>query len=86
MRGPTSCASSSTPGSVGLEVYYRSFDAATVEAVGAVATSLGLLATGGTDYHGDLGPYAEAHAGLWVPPEVGARLLERLGTRASRPS
>ena len=36
-RGRTSSASSSTPGSRGLEVYYRSFDAATVSAVGEVA-------------------------------------------------
>ena len=63
----------------GLEVYYRSFDAPTVEAVGAVAGSLGLIATGGTDYHGDLGSYADAHAGLWVPPEVGEVLLRTLG-------
>jgi 3',5'-nucleoside bisphosphate phosphatase len=62
----------------GLEVYYRTFDQATVEAVGAVATSLGLLATGGTDYHGDLGPYAEAHAALWVPPVVGEDLVAAL--------
>ena len=58
----------------GLEVYYRTFDATTVEAVGAVARDLGLIATGGSDYHGDLGSYAEAHASLWVPPEVGAAL------------
>lgn len=56
----------------GLEVYYRSFDAATVDAVGEVARALGLVATGGSDYHGDGGPYAEAHAGLWVPTEVAA--------------
>ena len=54
----------------GLEVYYRSFDAATVFAVGEVAAALGLVATGGSDYHGDTSTYAEAHAGLWVPPEV----------------
>ncbi len=66
-------------GLAGLEVYYRSFDGATVAAVGAVATELGLLATGGSDYHGDLGPYAESHAALWVPPEVGTALAERLG-------
>ncbi len=65
-------------GLAGLEVHYRSFDAATTAAVGAVATTLGLIATGGTDYHGDLGPYAESHAALWVPPEVGAALLERI--------
>lgn len=63
----------------GLEVYYRSFDQAAVEAVGRVAADLRLLATGGTDYHGDLGPYAETHAQLWVPPAAGGALLERLG-------
>lgn len=62
----------------GLEVYYRTFDAATVEAVGAVARDLGLIATGGSDYHGDLGSYADAHASLWVPPEVGEGLLRAL--------
>lgn len=62
-------------GLAGLEVHYRSFDAETTLAVGAVAASLGLLATGGTDYHGDLGPYAEAHAALWVPPAAGSALL-----------
>jgi hypothetical protein len=36
----------------------------------AIATNLGLVATGGTDYHGDRETYAEAHAQLWVPPEV----------------
>lgn len=61
-----------------LEVYYRSFDAVATAAVGEVARSLGLLATGGTDYHGDLGPYSASHAALWVPPEVGEALLERL--------
>ena len=59
----------------GLEVYYRSFDVATVEAVGSVASDLGLIATGGTDYHGDTGTYAESHARLWVPPEVGEELV-----------
>jgi predicted metal-dependent phosphoesterase TrpH len=56
----------------GLEVYYRSFDVATVEAVGEVARKLDLVPTGGSDYHGDTGSYAEAHAALWVPPAVAA--------------
>jgi predicted metal-dependent phosphoesterase TrpH len=56
----------------GLEVYYRSFDAATVFAVGEVAAALGLVPTGGSDYHGDTGSYAESHTSLWVPPEVAA--------------
>lgn len=54
----------------GLEVYYRTFDAATVAAVGQVAVEAGLVATGGSDYHGDLEPYAATHAALWVPPDV----------------
>ena len=62
----------------GLEVFYRTFDAATVEAVAAVARDLGLIATGGSDYHGDLGTYAESHASLWVPTEVGATLLQAI--------
>jgi predicted metal-dependent phosphoesterase TrpH len=65
----------------GLEVYYRSFDRATVAAVGEVADALGLVRTGGSDYHGDLGPYAETHAELWVPPEVGVTLKSTIQSR-----
>jgi len=64
----------------GIEVYYRTFDTATVERVRDVARTLGLLPTGGSDYHGDLGSYAESHAALWVPPEVGSAVLERVGS------
>jgi predicted metal-dependent phosphoesterase TrpH len=56
----------------GLEVYYRAFDSDTVAAVRAVADELGLVPTGGSDYHGDSMSYAEAHAALWVPSEVAA--------------
>lgn len=62
----------------GLEVYYRTFDRFTVQLVGAAARDLGLIATGGSDYHGDVGTYAETHASLWVPPELGERLLQAL--------
>ncbi len=54
----------------GLEVYYRSFDASTVASMAEFASARALLATGGSDYHGDLEPYAATHARLWVPPEV----------------
>lgn len=72
----------------GFEVYYRSFDVPTVAAVREVAGELGLIATGGTDYHGDFGPYAESHALLWVPPEVGPPLLDAVeaGARTRRPA
>jgi predicted metal-dependent phosphoesterase TrpH len=66
-------------GLAGLEVFYRTFDQDAVDAVGAVARNLGLLATGGTDYHGDTGSYAESHAQIWVPPEAADALLARIG-------
>jgi 3',5'-nucleoside bisphosphate phosphatase len=62
----------------GLEVYHGSFDAPTVERMHALATELRLLETGGTDFHGDRETYAEAHARLWVPPEVEAPLREAI--------
>jgi predicted metal-dependent phosphoesterase TrpH len=69
-------------GLAGLEVYYISFTPDTVAAVGAVAAELGLLATGGSDYHGDTSTYAEAHAALHVPDAVGERLDEAIARAA----
>jgi 3',5'-nucleoside bisphosphate phosphatase len=66
----------------GLEVYYRTFDQPTVDAMRTVAEAFGLLPTGGSDFHGDVVPYSESHRSLWVPPEVGADLLDRLGRAA----
>jgi predicted metal-dependent phosphoesterase TrpH len=68
-------------GLAGLEVYYRAFDQPTVDAMAAVATTNGLIATGGTDYHGDTGTYAASHAQLWVPPSVGETLLAGVARR-----
>jgi predicted metal-dependent phosphoesterase TrpH len=65
----------------GLEVFYISFSPETVEAVGAVARELGLLATGGSDYHGDTSTYAEAHATLDVPDSVAIALRDVIATR-----
>lgn len=62
----------------GLEVHYRSWDRLTIDRVGSVADELGLVRTGGSDYHGDLGSYAESHASLWVPPDVRERLAAAL--------
>ena len=67
-------------GLAGLEVFYRTFDRATVDAMAALASAKGLVVTGGSDYHGDLGPYSETHSRLWVPPEVGDALLATIGT------
>jgi predicted metal-dependent phosphoesterase TrpH len=65
-------------GLVGLEVHYISWDRATVELVASVARTLGLIATGGSDYHGDTSTYAEAHALLHVPDEDAVTLRERI--------
>ena len=65
----------------GVEVYYRRFDPDTTAAVAAVADELGLLRTGGSDYHGDDETYAAAHAALWVPAEVGETLRATLAGR-----
>jgi predicted metal-dependent phosphoesterase TrpH len=51
----------------GLETHHRSFDPETRSATSAFARRVGLVETGGSDYHGDYGPYAEAHAELVVP-------------------
>jgi 3',5'-nucleoside bisphosphate phosphatase len=71
-------------GLAGLEVHYVSFPPETVAVVGAVAAELGLLATGGSDYHGDTTTYAEAHAALHVPDAVGPPLRVAMAA-AARP-
>jgi predicted metal-dependent phosphoesterase TrpH len=63
----------------GLEVYYRAYDQETVAILRGIALDLGLVMTGGTDYHGDRETYADAHADLWFPPDETPRLFEVLG-------
>jgi 3',5'-nucleoside bisphosphate phosphatase len=67
----------------GLEVHYRHFDAATVEALARVAANLRLVPTGGSDYHGDDGAYAAAHAQLFVPDEDATALEAALASPAT---
>ena len=69
----------------GLEVYYRTFDQARVDSVGRVADELGLVKTGGSDFHGDTGSYAEIHATTTVPSFVGDRLRNALAQRPDEP-
>ena len=70
-----------TEGLDGLETHHRSFDAETRAAMSAAAAHLGLVETGGSDYHGDLGPYAETHALLVMPDSLVSDLREALRTR-----
>jgi predicted metal-dependent phosphoesterase TrpH len=68
----------------GIEVYYRTFDVPTVAAMERVAADRHLVATGGSDYHGDFGPYGETHAELWVPPAVEAPFRAAIAASASQ--
>jgi len=69
----------------GLETHHRSFDAATRVVMSAFSRRLGLVATGGSDYHGDHGPYAETHADLVIPAELIAGVRAALTARARAP-
>lgn len=62
----------------GIETHHRSFDVPTRAAMLGVARRLQLVPSGGTDYHGDLGPYAESHAELDIPEAVARAVLEAL--------
>src|SRR6185503_7977000 len=75
---PALLARLQTWGLRGLEVHYRDWDAQVIAAMADVAAAHGLLATGGSDYHGDLGDYAAAQASVHVPPAVGTALLAAL--------
>jgi predicted metal-dependent phosphoesterase TrpH len=68
-------------GLAGLEVYYRTFLPETVQRMKAFAEERGLLATGGSDYHGDTMTYAEAQATTRVPDAVGDALLDAIAAR-----
>lgn len=67
----------------GLEVYYGSHSPSEIVRFQAVAGELGLLATGGSDYHGP-GSGREKCFGVDVPDEVFAAFLSRLAA-AARP-
>ena len=62
----------------GIEVHHRTFDAATVAAMADVAAAHRLVPSGGTDFHGDDGTYAEAIGETWVPDDVADGLLATL--------
>jgi 3',5'-nucleoside bisphosphate phosphatase len=65
----------------GIETHHRSFDVATRAALTAFARKLRLVPSGGTDYHGDLGPYAESHQELDVPLSLEEAVLDALDRR-----
>lgn len=62
----------------GLEVHYRGYPPEVVAALAALAASHRLIATGGTDFHGDDAPYAIVARSVSVPAAIGERLLAAL--------
>lgn len=63
----------------GIEAYHSSFDEETRVAMAAFAAQRGLLATGGSDFHGDTWTYEESQHHTHVPDEAGSALLAALG-------
>lgn len=68
-------------GLAGLESHHSSFDDLRRASVSGVARELGLLETGGSDYHGDRGPYAESHAQLVFPAGLAERAVAAIRAR-----
>jgi hypothetical protein len=68
----------------GLETHHRSFLPETREAMSSFARGMGLVETGGSDYHGDHGPYAETHAELVVPDELADDVVASLAAHGWR--
>ena len=63
----------------GIETHHRSFEAETRLLMTDVARRFGLVPSGGTDFHGDLGPYALAHEELVLPESVEEAVMTALG-------
>ena len=72
-------------GLLGLECYYGEYDDATVEHLLALAEQHGLVATGGTDYHGP-NVHPTPLGGRYVPPEAATRLWEARQRALARPA
>jgi predicted metal-dependent phosphoesterase TrpH len=68
----------------GIEAHYRSFDWVTVQRMRRLAERLGLVPTGGSDFHGQDHDYQAVQRITMVPDAVGEELLAALGMAASR--
>jgi predicted metal-dependent phosphoesterase TrpH len=68
-------------GLAGLEAYHRSHSPAIIELHCTLAEKLGLMVTGGTDFHGQTEFYPNALARLHMPPYILQKMKERLKRR-----
>jgi 3',5'-nucleoside bisphosphate phosphatase len=72
-------------GLLGLECYYGQYDESTVRRLVAPATAFGLIATGGSDYHGP-GLHPTPLGGRYVPPEAAEQLRVAADELRQRPA
>ena len=72
-------------GLLGLECYYGDYDEPTVEHLLALAEQHGLIATGGTDYHGP-GVHPTPLGGRYVPPQAAVQVRDLADQLASEPA
>jgi hypothetical protein len=64
-------------GLAGMEVYYRDYDAPTIDRLAALARAHGLLPLGGSDYHGLNNPGEREPGDIPLPDGVAKHFLER---------
>jgi predicted metal-dependent phosphoesterase TrpH len=71
-------------GLLGLECYYGQYDDETIARLLALAGQHGLIATGGSDYHGP-NMHPTSLGGRWIPPETTERLRQTSQRLRSEP-
>mgnify|MGYP001428882666 CR=1 FL=1 len=72
-------------GLLGLECYYGQYDEATVNRLVGLADRFGLIATGGSDYHGP-NVHPTPLGGRYVPPQTIERLRAAAGKLRNAPA
>lgn len=73
-------------GLAGIEAYYGEYNGEQIKRLVALADFHGLLATGGSDFHGEGSPVPAVMGGAPVPPEAAERLIalaQRRGLKIS---
>jgi hypothetical protein len=68
----------------GLEVYYRHYEASQVESLRALAERLGLVPTGGSDFHGMDRENEHEPGRFAMPPQAVERVIEAARARGCR--
>lgn len=69
-------------GLIGLEVYYSNYNPRSIQQLASIAHKHGLIATGGSDYHGQDNTTETPIGGVKVPPECIKRLFALSRKRA----